>query len=55
MTRVSKQQERRNRCPRKHKAPSLKTGPKPEVRPFNPKVNALEGAIAQMAFIPKIS
>jgi len=26
MTRVSKQQERRNRCPRKRKAPSPKTG-----------------------------
>ncbi|NGX54539.1 MAG: hypothetical protein KR126chlam2_00152 [Chlamydiae bacterium] len=54
MTRTSKQQERRARCPRKRKAPSPKTGPLKDNLPkgFKPHENAVpEGA---MAFIPKI-
>lgn len=56
MTRMSKQGERRNRSPRKHRAPSEKTGPKKDNLPkgFKEHANALEGDLAKQAYIPKI-
>lgn len=54
MTRISKQGKRRALSPRKHKAPSTKTGPKKDVLPVGYKehFNAIESATA--AFIPRI-
>lgn len=56
MVRISKQSEKRNRSPRKHKAPSQKTGPLSDNLPngFKAHENALEGEAAARAFIPKI-
>lgn len=56
MVRISKQQERRNTSPRKHKKPSVKTGPQKDNLSvgFKEHANALEGDIAGKAFIPKI-
>lgn len=56
MVRISKKSERRQRSPRKHKAPAAKTGPLKENLPlgYKPHANALEGEVAQLAFIPKI-
>lgn len=55
MTRMSKQGERRARSPRKHKAPSPKTGPKKDALALGYKEhpNAL-GAGAELRFVPKI-
>ncbi|MCH9609544.1 MAG: hypothetical protein S4CHLAM45_09400 [Chlamydiales bacterium] len=54
MTRTSKQEERRNRSPRKHKKPSVKTGSKKDNLPkgFKPHENALSEKINE--FIPKV-
>ncbi len=56
MVRMSKQSERRNRSPRKHRSPSIKTGPVADNLPkgFKEHGNALDGEIAAKAFIPKI-
>lgn len=56
MVRISKQSERRSRFPRKHRAPSPKTGPVEDNLPngFKDHANAIEGDIAKYAFIPKI-
>lgn len=56
MVRISKQAERRNRFPRKHRAPSIKTGPLKDnlAHGFKEHVNALEGDLAKAVFIPKI-
>lgn len=56
MVRVSKQAERRNRFPRKHRAPSAKTGALQDNLPngFKDHPNALEGDLAKLVFIPKI-
>lgn len=56
MTRTSKQAERRNRSPHKHRAPSVKTGPLVDNLPkgYKEHANALTGDQAAMAFIPKI-
>ncbi len=56
MVRISKQQERRSRSPRRTRAPSPKTGPKKDNLPAGFKVhpNAVEGDIAATVFIPKI-
>lgn len=56
MVRISKQSERRTRSPRKHRPPSVKTGPKRNNLPsgYKPHENALEGEAAKFAFIPKI-
>jgi hypothetical protein len=56
MVRISKQQERRSRFPRKHRAPSAKTGPLKDnlVDGFKEHANAVEGDIAKQVFIPKI-
>ena len=56
MVRISKQQERRSRSPRKNRAPSPKTGPLSDNLPkgFKEHPNALEGEVAAGAYIPKI-
>lgn len=56
MVRISKQEERRNRFPRKHRAPSPKTGPlKDNLQGgFKSLANAVEGDLATLVFIPKI-
>lgn len=56
MVRISKQAERRNRFPRKHRAPSAKTGALKDNLPegFKAHPNALEGDVAKLVFIPKI-
>lgn len=54
MVRISKQSERRQRSPRKHRNPSQKTGPVKETLSFKPHANALAGETGQLAFIPKI-
>lgn len=56
MVRISKQNERRNRSPRKRQAPSAKTGPKKDNLPlgFKEHVNAVADDFAAQAFIPKI-
>lgn len=56
MVRISKQSEKRMRSPRKHRKPSVKTGSKKDNLPlgFKPHNNAVEGEVAQLAFIPKI-
>lgn len=56
MVRISKQQEKRQRCPKRRKAPSPKTGPLKDNLPlgFRGHSNALEGEHAYTNFIPKI-
>ncbi len=56
MVRISKQEERRQRSPKKRKAPALKTGPKKDSLSlgYKPHANALEGNSAESFFIPKI-
>lgn len=56
MVRISKQSERRNQSPRKHRAPSEKTGPRKDAlaKGFKEHTNALEGDMGSLAFIPKI-
>jgi hypothetical protein len=56
MVRISKQSERRNRFPRKHRAPAAKTGPlKDQLKDgYKPHANSLEGEVGALAFIPKI-
>ncbi len=56
MVRISKQQERRARSPRKHRAPSPKTGALKDKLPlgFKEHPNALQGDAAALAYIPKI-
>lgn len=54
MTRMSKQGERRNRSPRKHKKPSVKTGPKKDnlAEGYKPHENAC--APGSNIFIAKV-
>ncbi len=53
MTRMSKQGERRQQSPRKHRPPSVKTGPKKDALPQGYKVHA--NAVAdQGVFIGKV-
>jgi len=56
MVRISKQAERRNRSPRKCRAPSPKTGALKDNLPngFKKHENALTGDVAATCFIPKI-
>lgn len=53
MTRIGKQQERRNRSPRKRKAPSIKTGPKKDQLPKGYKEHA-NSATLEGVFIGKV-
>jgi len=56
MVRISKQSEKRNKSPRKHRAPAQKTGTLRDNLPkgFKEHTNALSGDYASTAFIPKI-
>lgn len=56
MTRMSKQAERREKSPRRTKAPQPKTGPKKENLPggFKEQKNTVSGDISKIAYIPKI-
>lgn len=54
MVRISKQGERRNRSPKRCRAPARKTGPKAQAIAYKPHTNALEGDLSKMAFIPKV-
>lgn len=56
MTRMSKQGERRAQYPRKTKDPLPKSGPKKDNLKlgFKEHANAISGATAERAFIPKI-
>lgn len=56
MTRTSKQEERRHVSFRRCRAPSKKTGALKDNLPlgYKPHANAVDGALAQLAFIPKI-
>ncbi len=56
MVRISKQAERRAKCPHKPRPPAKKTGPKKDKLPkgFKPHVNAIANeTMAQQIFIPK--
>ncbi len=58
MTRIGKQEERRNRCPHRPRPPAEKTGSKKDNLPkgFKEHANSLESSQAQgSVFIPKIS
>lgn len=56
MVRLSKQTRKRAQSPRKHRAPSQKTGPKKDALPKGHKehVNAVIGDQASELFFPKI-
>jgi len=56
MTRTSKKEERRQRCPKKNKAPSVKTGPLKDNLPlgYKERENTLDGEMAKKVFIAKI-
>lgn len=56
MVRISKQSERRNQFRRRHRPPSVKTGPLQDNIPngFKAHDNAVEGDLAATIFIPKI-
>lgn len=56
MVRISKQAERRAQSHRRPSPPSVKTGSKKDNLPkgFKEHPNAIEGAAAQLSFIPKI-
>ncbi len=56
MVRISKQEERRQRCPRRPRPPSPKTGALKDNLPlgFKGHANAFEGTPLHTVFIPKI-
>ena len=56
MVRQSKQEERRSVSHHRTRRPAKKTGPKADALPKGFKLhdNAIEGALAQTSFIPKI-
>lgn len=54
MVRISKQSQRRAQSPRRTKKPSEKTGSLKDSIPYKQYANAIEGEIAQKAYIPKI-
>lgn len=56
MVRISKQRERRQVSPKKHKKPAEKTGPLKDnlSEGYKPHVNAIEGDFAKSAFIPRM-
>ncbi|MFY7842470.1 MAG: hypothetical protein ACOVOR_00400 [Rhabdochlamydiaceae bacterium] len=56
MVRISKQQERRSKSPRKRRAPALKTGSKKDILPLGYKqhLNAIPTGHLIGSFIPKI-
>lgn len=54
MTRIAKKQERRSQSPRKHKKPSVKSGPKKDKLSLGYKVHANAVSAESGCFIPKI-
>lgn len=56
MVRISKKAERRSQSRRRPSPPSKKTGPRNDnlAKGFKIHANALEGDLAEKAFIPKI-
>ena len=56
MTRMSKKEERRHRCPKKNKAPSVKTGSLKDNLSLGYKVreNTIDGELGKKVFISKI-
>jgi hypothetical protein len=56
MVRISKQAKKRAVSRRRPAPPAKKTGPKKDALPqgFKLHANAIEGALAQISFIPKI-
>ncbi len=56
MTRIGKVEERRNKCPKKRKKPSIKTGPRKDNLPkgYKELSNSLGGDQAKQAYIAKI-
>lgn len=56
MVRISKQEERRQRSPKRCRAPAKKTGARKEnlALGYKPHANAVEGTTAGCFFIPKI-
>ena len=56
MTRMSKQGERRARCPKKNKAPAKKTGPLKDNLPLGYKehVNAAQDDLGKSMFVAKL-
>jgi hypothetical protein len=57
MTRMSKPERRRARCPKKRKAPFPKSGSKKDNLPVGYRVHesALTGDLANQVYIPKLS
>lgn len=56
MVRISKQSERRSKCPHRPRPPAVKTGPKKDQlsQGFKPHANAVEDVqLSQKLFIPK--
>ena len=56
MVRISKQAERRSKCPHRPRPPAVKTGPKKDklAAGYKPHANAVEDAqLAKKIFIPK--
>lgn len=55
MVRLSKQMRKRAQSPRKHRAPSPKTGPRQDALPkgYKEHVNAVDAALASEIFFPK--
>ena len=56
MVRISKQAERRAKCPHRPRPPAAKTGPKKDALPqgYKPLANAIENsALSHKLFIPK--
>ena len=56
MVRLSKQTRGRAQSPRKHRAPSLKTGSRKDALPkgYKEHANAVDAACAQEIFFPKM-
>jgi hypothetical protein len=54
MVRISKQEERRSRCPKRCRAPSVKTGSKKDNLPAGYKQHANSVDASGLVFIPKI-
>jgi len=56
MVRISKQEERRSRNPKRSRAPSIKTGTLKDNLPqgYKSHPNAITGTLSQVSFIPKI-
>lgn len=54
MVRISKQEERRNKCPKRCRPPAAKTGPKKDNLPSGFRVHANSVETSGLVFIPKI-